>query len=137
MYDPWRSFQRQPWLPLAKVASLTIVASFLLDYLFFWGLNYPLIRSIFQFVNVPSIATLSIILVTVGFGYLAVYLCEIWQPQVYLNRASLWALVLCLIMALWLKSLLPVAQFWLSLSFPSIVMITVGVFWRGRQFWRY
>jgi len=39
------------------------------------------------------------IAIAVGIGALTVYLCERWLPQV-LNTSSLWALVLCLLLAL-------------------------------------
>jgi len=56
------------------------------------------------------------IAIAVGIGALTVYLCERWLPQVLLNTSSLWALVLCLLLALGLKSLLPLPSLLIDLS---------------------
>lgn len=72
----------------------------------------------------------------VGIGALAVYLCERWLPQVLLNTSSLWALVLCLLLGLVLKSLLPLPSLLLDLSQFTLVGVIVGVFWKGRPYWR-
>lgn len=72
----------------------------------------------------------------VGIGTLAVYLCERWLPQVLLNTSSLWALVLCLLLGLVLKSLLPLPSLLLDLSQFTLIGVILGVFWKGRPYWR-
>lgn len=70
-----------------------------------------------------------------GFGVLAVYILERFYPQVLINSSSLWALIPCLALTLWLKSLLPLFVL-VSLSYPNLVAVLVGVFWKGRPYWR-
>jgi hypothetical protein len=72
----------------------------------------------------------------VGIGALAVYFLEYWQQQFLLNRVSLWVLVLCLLLGLVLKSFLRIPDNLASLSETALVGVTVGVFWKGRPYWR-
>jgi len=73
----------------------------------------------------------------IGLGALAVYLLERQCTQVSINSSNLWALVPCLLLTLWLKSLLPLDSFGLlSLSESVLIGIIVGIFWKGRPYWR-
>jgi hypothetical protein len=69
-------------------------------------------------------------------GALAVYLLEWWQKQWLLNNSTLWALVLCLFIGLLLKSFLPLPAIFLTASKASLISLAVGVFWKGRPYWR-
>ena len=72
----------------------------------------------------------------VGMGALAVYFLEYWQQQFLLNRISLWVLVLCVFLGLVLKSFLPIPPLLASVSEAALIGVTVGVFWKGRPYWR-
>ncbi|MGL5083942.1 MAG: peptide chain release factor 1 [Microcoleaceae cyanobacterium] len=85
----------------------------------------------------PLMVTLLPILATVGVGALSVYLLEIWQQEHLLNQVSLWALVGCLFLVLLVKSFLPLPAFLATLSGGGIVSVLIGVFWKGRPYWRY
>jgi hypothetical protein len=71
----------------------------------------------------------------VGVGALAVYLLKRFYPQVLINTASLWALIPCLLLFLFIKSLLPIPGL-VNLTYPQLLGIIVGVFWKGRPYWR-
>ncbi|WP_299491741.1 hypothetical protein [Acaryochloris sp. IP29b_bin.137] len=57
------------------------------------------------------------------------------RPSIYLS--TLWALILCLLMALVVRSLMPIPGVFLSqLHQISIVGILVGVFGKSQRYWR-
>ena len=138
MNDIWQRFKRLPWQELSLVsliATLTVVVSevlliFSLTYFFFFfkPLNMLFSSTVFG-VLIP-------IGVAVGMGALAVYLLEWWQKKWLLNNSTLWALVLCLFIGLLLKSLSPLPAILLSASKASLISLAVGVFWKGRPYWR-
>ncbi|NEP28299.1 MAG: peptide chain release factor 1, partial [Moorea sp. SIO3I6] len=73
----------------------------------------------------------------IGVGVLGVYICERWQSQVFLKTSSLWALVLCLMVGLLLKSQLPIPFGLVGFSMNAVIGVILGVFWKGRPYWRY
>lgn len=85
----------------------------------------------------PLLATLLPIAATVGIGALSVYLLELWNQEYLLNRGSLWALVGCLLIILLFKSILPLPNFLTNLSRGGLISLLIGVFWKGRPYWRY
>ncbi len=66
---------------------------------------------------------------------LAVIILE-WYRQVIINVSVLWALILCLALALVVKSLLPLPAVLVGLDEIQLITIVVGVFWKGRPYWR-
>lgn len=57
------------------------------------------------------------------------------RPSIYVS--TLWALILCLLMALVVKSLIPIPGIFLSqLHQISIVGLLVGVFGKSQRYWR-
>ncbi|PSO52293.1 MAG: peptide chain release factor 1 [Cyanobacteria bacterium QH_8_48_120] len=137
MNDPLRRFKSQPWKPLSQVAGLTTLLVILIEGVLSWILTQsdPLPRSLSPLLS-PPLGIIVTVAAAVGVGILGVYICERWQSQAMLNTASLWALILCLIVGLVLKSLLPLPAILVSLSFNMVVGVVVGVFWKGRPYWR-
>jgi hypothetical protein len=137
MNDPLRRFKSQPWKPLSQVAGLTTLLVILIEGVLSWILTQsdPLPRSLSPQLS-PPLGIIVTVAAAVGVGILGVYLCERWQSQAMLNTASLWALILCLIVGLVLKSLLPLPAILVRLSFNMVVGVVVGVFWKGRPYWR-
>ncbi|PSO64602.1 MAG: peptide chain release factor 1 [Cyanobacteria bacterium QH_2_48_84] len=137
MNDPLRRFKSQPWKPLSQVAGLTTLLVILIEGVLSWILTQsdPLPRSLSPLLS-PPLGIIVTVAAAVGVGILGVYLCERWQSQAMLNTASLWALILCLIVGLVLKSLLPLPAILVRLSFNMVVGVVVGVFWKGRPYWR-
>lgn len=75
--------------------------------------------------------------VGIGIGALAVILVETLLPRLTLHASTLWALVLCLLLGLWIKLLLYLpGLFVVSFSQSLLVGLVLGVFWKGRRYWR-
>ena len=137
MNDPLRRFKLQPWRPLLLVSAITVVLVIVIELLLFWGFNQSeVVRSSLVLLFSPPLGLILPIIATVGVGALGVYICERWQTQVVLNTSSLWALVLCLVVGLILKSLLPIPALLVDFSYYAVVGVIVGVFWKGRPYWR-
>ncbi|PSO86053.1 MAG: peptide chain release factor 1 [Cyanobacteria bacterium QH_9_48_43] len=136
MNDPLRRFKSQPWKPLSQVAGLTTLLVILIEGVLSWILTQsdPLPSSLSPLLS-PPLGIIVTVAAAVGVGILGVYICERWQSQAMLNTASLWALILCLIVGLVLKSLLPLPAILVRLSFNMVVGVVVGVFWKGRPYW--
>jgi hypothetical protein len=138
MTNPWRGFTNQPWLELAKIAGVTLLAVIAIEW-FIAGLislQNTVINGFFMALLNPPLGFLVPFLAVFGIGVLGVYFSERWRQPLYLNSGTLWALVLCLVVALWLKSLLPLPIFQITqLSQPALIMILLGVFMKGRPYW--
>ncbi len=138
MNNIWQRLKNLPWQELSLVslvATLTVVASEVLlrlSLIYFFVILKPL-NMLF---SSPIFGVLIPIGVAVGMGALAVYLLEWWQKEWLLNNSSLWALVLCLFIGLLLKSFLPLPSILLTASKASLISLAVGVFWKGRPYWR-
>lgn len=136
MTDPLRRLQHLPWRSLLQVSGLTIVIVFVLE--FFLSLGYKhslLIERTLSLLLAPPLGIVILFAAAIGVGALAVYLLDRFFPEVFINTASLWALVPCLALFLVLKSLLPI-QGLVNLTYPQLIAIVVGVFWKGRPYWR-
>ncbi|MGF1479477.1 MAG: peptide chain release factor 1 [Cyanophyceae cyanobacterium] len=135
MNDPWQRFKSQPWPPLLKAAALTTAVSIVLDSILAWGMSIESLRRSLTLVFTPPLGLILPLAAAVGVGALSVYVCERSQ-SVRLNVGSLWALVLCLMIGLLLKSLLPFPALLIGLSSTTAVGVIVGIFWKGRNHWR-
>ena len=128
--------KRLPWRSLFLVAGLATAIATVAEQLLFWAFQeVAIVTQLLSIVLFPPLGTLIPVAVPMGLGVLTVYLLERWQTQVFVNTASLWALVPCLLLSLWLKSLL-VPYFLLGLSRTALIGIVLGVFWKGRAYWR-
>jgi hypothetical protein len=75
--------------------------------------------------------------VGIGIGALAVILVETLCPRLAIHSSTLWALVLCLLLGLWIKLLLYLpGLFVVSFSQSLLVGLVLGVFGKGRRYWR-
>ncbi|MBD2580426.1 peptide chain release factor 1 [Oscillatoria sp. FACHB-1406] len=137
MSDPLRSFKQQPWLPLIKVAGLATLITLLVEGSLSLAATYSEVAArALSLLLSNLLGTIILLLASVGVGALGVYCCEQFQNEVRLNQGSLWALTLCLIVGIGLKSLIPVAPVLVQLDSTSLMGIVVGVFWKGRPYWR-
>ncbi|NEP25599.1 peptide chain release factor 1 [Moorena sp. SIO3I6] len=135
MNDPWNTFKQQPWLPLSKVAALTTVLVVALENLLIWVLTQSETFRLLLFSR--PLAIIWFMAAAIGVGVLGVYICERWQSQVFLKTSSLWALVLCLMVGLLLKSQLPIPFGLVGFSMNAVIGVILGVFWKARPYWRY
>lgn len=121
-----------PWRSLIQVSLLTIVITLVLDFLI--ALGYFQSALIQSALNSP-LAVIFAAAAGAGMGALAVYLLEL-QRQVMINTSTLWALIFCLVLGLVLKALLRLPAILVGLDDIQLIMIVVGVFWKGRPYWR-
>jgi hypothetical protein len=132
----WQRFQRIPWRELFSVAIASNLALLALELLLGLSLMYsPPIRAFLQILFRSPLGVLLPVGVTIALGALAVYIMEKWNQQYLLNRANLWALVLCLSLILIVKVFIPVPLVLVDLSQISLMGIIIGVFWKGRPYW--
>lgn len=132
MSHPLRRLKLLPWRSLFLVAALAIVIAVALDFLVALGYTYsPIIRNVLSSPFASWIAAAA----GVGIGALAVIILERYR-QVIVNVSVLWALILCLALALVVKSLLPLPAVLVGLDEIQLITIVVGVFWKGHPYWR-
>jgi hypothetical protein len=132
MADPLRRWKYQPWRSLLQVSGLTILIVIFLELLLSVGDRQGTLSTLYR----PPLGTIVSFTTAVGVGAFAVYLLERFYPQVFLTTSSLWALVPCLALVIFLKSLLPVPPLIVQLSYLHLIGVIVGVFWKGRPYWR-
>ncbi|MBW4524544.1 MAG: peptide chain release factor 1 [Phormidium tanganyikae FI6-MK23] len=140
MFDPLRRLKYLPWTELLQVALVTIGFTIPIDWLFVQAVQVPALRpTIAQLFNSP-LSLLIFLGAAVGVGALAVAIIERWFRQIVITNSSLWALVPCLALCLWLRSFLPESVFpqllTPVLSFESLIGVVLGVFWKGKSYWR-
>lgn len=135
MNDPLAKIKSQPWKPLSLVALATVTIVTVIDYfLLFLFSNFAPIQQSLSFIASSPLGILLPLAIAAGIGAFSVYICDRFRTQIFLNAGSLWALVLCLIIALALTGLFP--SFLVRFSYPALLGIMVGVFWKGRRYWR-
>jgi hypothetical protein len=140
MRNPLWRLKTLPWLPLVQNALLTVLLATGLDV----ALQTLLVLS-FQALPGGTGAALQGGVVQLllqfmaagGIGVLAVILMERVFRNVMMDTAVLWALVVCLALALYVKSLLPIPTFLVGFSYIQFVGLILGLFSRGRSHWRY
>ncbi|MEG5139627.1 MULTISPECIES: peptide chain release factor 1 [unclassified Microcoleus] len=126
-----------PWREMLQIAALVNSIVIGLELFLAWGFTQSrVIRNILTLLYGSSLGILIPFVTAVGMGALAVYFLEYWQQHFLLNRTNLWVLVLCVFLGLVLKSFLPIPPFLASLSEAALIGVTVGIFWKGRPYWR-
>lgn len=140
MANPLRRLKFLPWRSLFLLSSLVTLIVIVLD-LFLWlGYNYsPAIKSAMSLLYGPTLGILVNFAVVVGVGALAVYLLEKIFSKTIVSIPVLWALVLCLAVCLLMRSLLstpPDILVNLDDGEVQLIGIAIGVFWKGRPYWR-
>jgi len=135
MSDFLRRLKILPWREMLQIAALVNLTVLGIELFLAWGTKIPAISNALRLLYSSSLGILVPVAIAIGMGSLAVYLLEYWQQQFMLNQTNLWLLVFCLFLGVWLKSLL-LPPFFVSLSEPTLIGIAVGVFWKGRSYWR-
>jgi hypothetical protein len=137
MHNSLRRLKFLPWLPLFQVAALTVFFALVLDVLLAIALvQMPLLQPSWEVLLSPPVGIMLMLAIAFGIGILAVYLLERLHPDIVINASILWALVLCVLLMLALESLLHLPMFLVSLNQTTLMGMVVGVFWRGRAYWR-
>ena len=136
MRNPFRSFKYLPWLGLLQSATLTVLVATAIDILLLLAV-----------VEVPAVARVlsaaSVLLLILpfaaafGVGVLSIFLTTNFFRHIRLGSDTIWALVACLLLLLFLKSWLPIPVLFLSgLSYFNLIGVVVGAFTQGRRYWR-
>jgi len=132
-----RRLKLLPWREMLQIAALVNCIVVGLELFLVWGwIQSEVFGKIFTLLFGSPLGILIPFAIAVGMGALAVYFLEYWQQQFLLNRTTLWVLVLCVLLGLVLKSFLPIPPLLASLSEEAVIGVTVGVFWKGRPYWR-
>jgi hypothetical protein len=144
MRDPLWRVKSLPWITLIQDALLTVLVATVLDVVLIafltvlfsmWPAGSGLTQ---QILWGGGIAALLVSVVAAGgLGVLAVVLMERVFRSVRLDGATLWGLVGCLALVLWLKSLLPIPSFLVGISYIQFVGMMLGLFSQGRSHWRW
>lgn len=126
-----------PWRSLLQSATLSNLLIAALEILLFWGaVRSPVVTNVLKMLFSPPLGILTQVAIAIGMGALAVYCLEVWQQRFILNSSTLWLLVGCLMFGLFIKSLFPLPAFLVDLSRLALMGILIGVFWKGRPYWR-
>lgn len=138
MNNIWQRLKSLPWQELFLVSFIATLAVVATEVLLILSFTYfvVILKPLSMLFSSPIFGVLIPIGAAVGMGALAVYLLEFWEKQWLLNNSSLWALVLCLFIGLLLKSLFPLPPVLVSASRASLISLAIGVFWKGRPYWR-
>jgi hypothetical protein len=135
MSDFLRRLKILPWREMLQIAALVNLTVLGIELFLAWGTKIPAISNALRLLYSSSLGILVPVVIAVGMGALAVYLLEYWQQQFLLNQTNLWLLVFCLFLGLFLKSLL-LPPLFVSVSQATLIGIAVGIFWKGRPYWR-
>ncbi|PSR17728.1 peptide chain release factor 1 [filamentous cyanobacterium CCP3] len=138
MRNPFWRLKSLPWIILLQVALAAVAIATLADLLLAQGLTLllanvgsglmPLMQLLFM--ALPIAAGFAI-------GALALTVLERWfTRQVYIDTGVLWALVPCIALVLFVKDLLPIPAALVSMSYPLVVGVLLGVFVVGKRHWR-
>jgi hypothetical protein len=137
MRNPFWRLKSLPWAILLQVALLAVAIATAADLLLTQGLALlianvgsgllPLLQLLFMVL--PIVAGFAV-------GVLALTILERWFTSVYLDTGVLWALVPCLALVLFAKGFLPIPTGVLTLSYPLVVGVLLGIFVVGKRHWR-
>ncbi|MCT7951909.1 peptide chain release factor 1 [Ancylothrix sp. C2] len=137
MINPFERLKHLPWLSLLQVAAIVTAFASVLEFIIaLSATQFAPIQSSLRLLYSPPLGIILPLLTAAGVGALSVYILERFFREVYIDRSSLWALVPCFVLTVLLKSLLPLPSFLVGFSQPEIVSIIVGIFWKGRPYWR-
>jgi len=141
MANPFRSLQYLPWSDLLKSAVVTITIAAGIDYLLIIGLSTLARSSAAAAIPNGALFLVAAILPLAAYfalGALAVVVTSSLFRQVILTANTMWALVGCLILVLFVRSLLPIPGLLFGgVSYLAIMGIAIGTFVYGRRYWRY
>ncbi len=129
-YLPWRSLFLSSLVGIAIVKAADLIVDKIVNRL---DSTSVLIR----FLLTPSGFTLICACAGLAAGSLGVIFLERFERSSPIYSSTLWALVLCTLISLWLVQHLGIAGLSLiGIDYVHVIGIIVGVFWRGKRYWR-
>ena len=131
-------FKFLPWRSLIGMTLLTFAIVSVIDFGLSWGFeSSSLLQGILTGVFTFPGSLLAMVGVGMGIGALAVLLLETLRPRLPVQVSTLWAFILCLLVGLWVKTLLHLPGLLvIGFSQSLLVGLVLGVFWKGRRHWR-
>ena len=138
MNDPFRRLKFLPWIALLQISLITVLMAIASDILLArTAAAVPVILNLLSKLLNSPIGVLLDLAIPVGIGALAVAVLERWFHQVIITNSTLWALVPCVVLWLLLRSFVPLPTVLIpEISVVSLVGVVLGVFWKGRPYWR-
>ncbi|MDX2241812.1 MAG: hypothetical protein NW224_14090 [Leptolyngbyaceae cyanobacterium bins.302] len=136
MRSPWERLKQLPWLVLLQTALLTTIVLLVLEYLLFFSTQISVVRQVLQVLGSPAIEFITLFVVALGVGALAVLILE-RMKRIAINTASLWGLVACLAIVLLIEQslgLFPVGL--VGIDYPQLIGIVLGIFLKGQPYWK-
>jgi hypothetical protein len=131
-----KRLQSLPWLPLFQNAILATGVATLVDIALITGAQQDAVRQVLLLLFAPPLGILMFLLVSMGIAALAVRLLELLNPRLLITTGVLWAMVLCLVVTIYLKSLLPVPMLFVNADQASLLGLVLGTFLGGWRHWR-
>jgi hypothetical protein len=137
MRNPFWRLKSLPWVSLLQVAGLAVLLATAADLLLaqaFGMLTRGLAGPLLPFLRL----VLLVLPLAAGFGIgaLGILILERLFTNLYLDTGTLWALVPCIVLVLFLKSFLPLPTFLVSIGYPQLVGSILGIFVVGKRHWR-
>jgi len=137
MSNPLRPLKYLPWSLLFQSAAVTVAIATLLDYGLSWGIDQwaqtqpdAVLRGLIAALFFMTLAA------AYGTGALALVITERLFREVRLTAETIWALIGCVVLLYWLRTLLQVPGLFMSVSLYTIVLIALGAFFTGKRHWR-
>jgi hypothetical protein len=128
-YLPWRSLTLAALLSVIVVKATDLWIGQLLGQL---GSTSLLLM---KFLLTPTGSTLLFFCGGLAIGSLGVVCLEKFEARRAINSSSLWALVLCILISLWIVVQVNVKGLSLGeVNYTHTMGIVVGVFWKGRYY---
>lgn len=136
MSNPLRQLKYLPWLQLSLTSLATVLIVFIAEVILVIGVRYlPPVQQVVELLFSPFLGLFITFAIAFGIGALAVYWFETLYSRIVINAGILWALVLCVLLAMVLKNiLLPISL--IGVGEIVLVGVLVGIFWKGKRYWR-
>lgn len=136
MRDPLQRLKFLPWVRLCLSAIVTALVAALLEFLVLLAAQVTGVGDLVLLLFASPLAPITRLALAAGLGAFAVFWLERVHPEVRIQSGVLWALVLCVLVAIGLKGGLPLPLNLLPFNELLLIGIVVGVFWKGRRYWR-
>jgi len=132
----FRPLKYIPWLVLGQIAALAVLILIVFEGLVWVLVNQvPLVRNLLNVILASPANPLFFLAIAFAVGAISVLLLERLRRDVMITGGNLWALVLCLLLLLALRSLLPIQPL-VGENETTLIGVILGVFWQGRRYWR-
>jgi hypothetical protein len=137
MRNPFWRLKSLPWASLLQAAGLAVLFATAADLLLAQAFDM-LTRALAG----PLLPVLRLVLLVLplaagfGMGALGIVVLERLFSNIYLDTAVLWALVPCIVLVLFLKGVVPIPAFLVSVGYPQLVGSILGIFVTGKRHWR-